>query len=573
MLYWVAVSVVSHRRRHALRPVPPSPAGLGLDGFRAWRSGQAEALRSVLHSARPFVFLEAPTGSGKSLIAVAAARAMGARLLYVVYTRQLQEQLARDFPVAVVMGRANYATANHPALTAEACELRPGRRHCPHCCSPRLRCSNGTPYCDAASRCPYLRARAQAEQAEMVVTNVAYLLHDLEAGGTIAAGRELVVIDEADELPGALAQHLSLELTQDDLSLLGTPLPHDPLSPDAWRAWAPSALDALDDARSHISALLDGEGDPMERARLARGLHRLESLRPRLERLAGDARTPWVVSAVDPSSGPFLLRPLRPAAYAPRLLWGKLEGRVLLMSATVLDAAALAQELGLRQASWDSFSLPSPIPPGRRPVLYMPVASLSHDNAHDTWPRLVRALDRLLDCHPGERGVVHTQSYRLAAHVLAHSRHRRRLVAHDDASGRVRALRRHSESRDAVLVSPSMERGVDFAGDRARFAVVLKVPYPNLADPWVAARLRSPGGQEWYAHETVRALVQACGRVCRGPDDYGVTYILDGAFGRLLARHRRLFPDWFLAALRELSWDEGVLPRPSHPNAKELAPR
>ncbi len=552
------MSVASHRSRPS-PSLPSTPARLGLSAFPSWRPGQRQVVQSFLQSSRPYVMLEAPTGSGKSLIAVAAARAMGARLLYVVYTRQLQEQLARDFPVAVIMGRNNYPTANHPSLTAEACELRPGRRHCPHCCSPRLRCSGPTPGCDAPSRCPYLRARALAEDADMVVTNVAYLLHDLEAGGGLVAGREILVIDEADELPSALVQHLTVHITADDLALLGMGPPHDPSLPGAWQEWASEALRALDAACDRLSELLEADDDPFERAGLARDLHRLQALQPRLERLAAGGRSPWVAAVEDPRWGPFTLRPLYPAAYARGLLWGRAEGRCLLMSATVLDPAALARDLGLPQGSWEHLSLPSPIPPERRPVVYMPVAPLSHTNAADTWPLAVRALDRILDRHRGERGIVHTQSYRLAAYVMSHSRHRRRLLGHQDAAGRSRALRRHAESEDAVLISPSMERGVDFAGDRARFAVVLKAPYPNLSDPWVEARLRAPGGQEWYARETVRALVQACGRVCRGPDDYGVTYILDAGVGRLLARHRRLFPQWFLAALREAP-DGAALP-------------
>jgi len=553
------MGVTRRNARNSRSPLPASPRQLGLP-FARWRPLQREALSWLLSRREPYLFLEAPTGAGKSLLGVAFARLKGARLLYVVHTRQLQEQLARDFPAAVIMGRANYPTANASHLACDACELRPGRRHCPHCCSPG--CQGETPHCDAAARCPYLRARREAEQADMAVTNTAYLLQDLEAGGSLADGCDLVVIDEVDELPAALVQHLALEIAPTDLELLQLPPPQDPLSIREWSLWVQAALAVLPERADALSRQLDEGNDPGERAQLALRLRRLEVLLPRLERLAEDDPFSWVASCDDLHRGPFLLRPLWPARYTSSLLWSRLEGRVLFMSATVLDAAALARELGLRQGSWAFLSLPSPIPPERRPVRYIPVASLSHDNTSASWPRAVAALDEVLALHPHERGVVHTQSYRLARYVLERSCHRGRLVGHSSAGERGQALASHGARRGAVLVSPSMQRGVDFAGDRARFAVVLKMPFPNLGDPWVAARLALPDGQEWYARETVRALVQACGRVCRGPDDYGITYILDAQFGRFLRRYRHLFPPWFLAALAAGEGHYG--PSPDH---------
>ncbi len=556
--------------QRAAATAPATPAFLGLPGFSRWRPGQRELLAHFLAARQRFVFLEAPTGAGKSLVAVAAAHLMRARLLYVAHTRQLQEQLAQDFPVAVIMGRGNYPTSNHPSLSCEACELSTGRRHCPHCCSPRLGCRDETPRCDAAVRCPYLRARRQAEEAEMAVTNMSYLLHDLEAGGALAEERQLVVIDEADELPGAIVQHLAVEVTPQDLQLLDMEPPERPEEAAAWRRWAGEAAPRGREAMAREEEALAAIDHPLERGEARQRMRRLEALLPRLERLAREDDVPWVAAAKE--DGGWLLRPLYPAAYASYLLWGRLEGRILLMSATIADARLLARELGIPSGAWSCLSAPSPIPPERRPARYIPAAPLSHANAERTWPLVVEAMDSILDAHPRDRGVVHTHSYRLATYVLSASRHRRRLVGHEGASDRSRALRRHQQGRNAVLVSPSMERGVDFMGDRARFAIILKTPYPNLGDPWVAARLASPGGQEWYAREAVRAVVQACGRVCRGPTDFGVTYILDASFGRLLKRHGYLFPQWFLAALQRHDGGETMTAAISSPAAGGARP-
>jgi ATP-dependent DNA helicase DinG len=87
---------------------------------------------------------------------------------------------------------------------------------------------------------------------------------------------------------------------------------------------------------------------------------------------------------------------------------------------------------------------------------------------------------------------------------------------------------------------------VDLPDDFLRFQVLTKLPYPDLGDPWTAARReRDP---RWYAIETAKGLLQAYGRSCRHAEDHGVTYVLDAQFARFLQHYRVLLPEWFLDA-------------------------
>jgi Rad3-related DNA helicase len=93
-----------------------------------------------------------------------------------------------------------------------------------------------------------------------------------------------------------------------------------------------------------------------------------------------------------------------------------------------------------------------------------------------------------------------------------------------------------------------MTEGFDFAGDLARWQVIMKVPYPNLGDKQVnAKRERDP---EWYQLETVKTIVQATGRICRSEDDFGVTYIIDADFEMLWGRYRSFFPEWWTESVQ-----------------------
>ena len=114
--------------------------------------------------------------------------------------------------------------------------------------------------------------------------------------------------------------------------------------------------------------------------------------------------------------------------------------------------------------------------------------------------------------------------------------------------------RKFRESRPedgAVLVACGMYEGVDLAEDAGRFQVIAKVPWPSLADR--AIRYRSDTDPEWYIWNTLKDVIQACGRICRGPTDWGDTIILDGSMDRLLtsAAEYGIIPTWFQAALEQ----------------------
>src|SRR5207237_1189052 len=169
--------------------------------------------------------------------------------------------------------------------------------------------------------------------------------------------------------------------------------------------------------------------------------------------------------------------------------------------------------------------------------------------------------------------LIHAGSYPAARRLLVELGERapraaRRSLFVDSSAGKARALDQHRTSPEpTVLLSPSMREGVDLPDDFLRFQIITKMPYPDLGDPWTAARqARDP---RWYALETAKALVQAYGRGCRHAGDHGTTYILDAQLQRFLARYRPLLPPWFLdaarAALTESKRTPADRPRPAGP--------
>lgn len=95
-----------------------------------------------------------------------------------------------------------------------------------------------------------------------------------------------------------------------------------------------------------------------------------------------------------------------------------------------------------------------------------------------------------------------------------------------------------------------MTEGVDLLGDLSRFQVVVKVPFLNFKDPYVAARKKRDA--RWYDWQTAMHLIQATGRSVRSETDFAETYILDRDFESFRQRSRTLLLSWWwLSAVRE----------------------
>jgi Rad3-related DNA helicase len=83
--------------------------------------------------------------------------------------------------------------------------------------------------------------------------------------------------------------------------------------------------------------------------------------------------------------------------------------------------------------------------------------------------------------------------------------------------------------------------------------------YPNRSDKLVEALYQQePDYMTW---ETAKTTIQQTGRICRGPTDYGVTYIIDTAFGNPSTRQYGLYQaagQFFSNDFKEaLQWQRG----------------
>jgi len=228
---------------------------------------------------------------------------------------------------------------------------------------------------------------------------------------------------------------------------------------------------------------------------------------------------------------------------------------VFLMSGTILDKNLFCQLNGLDMTKAVYYSIDSPFPTKNRPIFYMPLGKMSYTKKEETFKQYVPYIQKILNKYPDKKGIVHTNSFELASWFSRDVKDPR-LVYHD-SSNKDEVLQEHFDSeKPTVIVSPSMDTGVSFDDDKARFQVIAKIPYPSLASQ--KNKLRQKNNPEWYSWKTVSGLIQMTGRAVRSNEDFADTIIIDGSFSDLLRHSGHLFPHWFQEAIKKINVKVGA---------------
>jgi Rad3-related DNA helicase len=243
------------------------------------------------------------------------------------------------------------------------------------------------------------------------------------------------------------------------------------------------------------------------------------------------------------------LEPIWAFDYLDKYVFSKYD-MVFLMSGTILDKNLFCQLNGLDVQKAVYYSIESPFPVKNRPVYYMPLGKMSFKQKEDTFKNYVPFINKILKKYQDKKGIIHTNSFELASWIsrdLSDSR----LVYHD-SSNKDEVLQKHYDSdKPSVIVSPSMDTGVSFDDDKARFQIIAKIPYPSLASQ--KNKLRQKNNPEWYSWKSISGLIQMTGRAVRSVDDFADTIIIDGSFSDLLKYSGHLFPHWFQEAIKKVN--------------------
>ncbi len=230
-------------------------------------------------------------------------------------------------------------------------------------------------------------------------------------------------------------------------------------------------------------------------------------------------------------------------ADVPSPFWNAKTEKIILMSATI--GAKELELMGLANRRTLYVDVDSPIPKERRPVLFQPVADMSYTSQDENIEAMAANIIDIADHYDG-KGFVHAP-YSLAAKLKPYLEHDARFMFHTsdpkDKKDCYEKFYKLEASSRKIMVGSGMMEGLDLKYGVAEWQAIVKVPYPSLADP--AMRHIAKTDSDYYTWIASRDILQASGRVCRSPDDYGDTYLLDTGFANWYEKAKTSLPKWF----------------------------
>ena len=571
-----------------------------LPGGGETRTGQlrmAELVDEAL-AGRATALVEAGTGTGKSLAYLVPIVASGRRAVVATATIALQAQLvesdvplvakALDRPVSVALlkGRRNYLCRqrlvelqrserseqlqllggrnpdNHLADVVEwAAETTDGDREELDPSPPEdvwSAVSVGADECPGATRCPSggecfsEMARQRAAAADIIVTNQHYYGLNLASGGVLLPEHDVVVFDEAHQLPEVLGATCGTELGGGRFRALGRRVrailtdtdPADDLDRSAGDIddlLRPVVGQAIDDLGPLVGAAVLGRDradtviaalrklEPTEGSDVAARIDRTMLAATRLVAdidavlEAEDSDVLWVDGSPD---HPVLRRtPLELEAVLESNLWP--DRTVVLTSATLADGVGV--QLGLPvDAAVERVGSPFDYP--ELGLLYCPT-DLPPPRNDDHRRAVQDEMIGLIEAAGGRTlglftsyGAMADAAERLTDE-LDHP-----ILVQGDAPKSALIERFKDDPTSVLLATLSFWQGIDLPGSTLTLVTIDRLPFPRPDEPVTQARRDRAGRFAFREVDLPRAqtlLAQAAGRLVRRADDRGVVAVLD----------------------------------------------
>lgn len=529
--------------------------------FQTIRKEQKSAIEFALdayESGKKYVILELGTGVGKSATGICIARYMEAHGdpiknnddetltgAYVVTTQKiLQEQYLRDFGpssgknlVRSIKSSNNYqcgfysdqSCAESKRILTKLSKQLAGTDFQKHC----------------KMTCPYSVEKQQFIDSPISVTNFPYILAESMYAGKLEP-RALLVVDEAHNTESELGKFIEVTFSEKFARDVIKCKPPKNDTQSAIYDWVSTTylkalkkhLSSLEKSLMKLSNDIEGYGIHSKQYEI------LDKHICKIDRFTEVYKPEnWVMNVAAPpfenkkAGKKYEFKPIDVSPYSYETFF-RLGGRVLLMSATIVDKEIFCESLGLDVDEVAFLTIPSPFPVENRPIHYISTGSMSKSSIDKTLPVVVETVKMLLEKHNKDKGIIHCTNYRIAKYIKENI-DQSRLMLHD-STNRDEVLKVHISSKEpTVLLSPSMMEGVDLKDDLSRFQIICKVPFPYLGDLVVKKRMEK--NERWYPYMTAKSIIQSLGRSIRNENDHAVSYILDSDWERFYRMNKKLF--------------------------------
>lgn len=521
--------------------------------YETIRKQQEYILSKLPNAKKRFLVIEAAPGTGKSAIAKTLADYYSSSYILTA-TKQLQDQYKHEFKdVCIMKGKSNYKCAQDNYVYCNMAE-----------CNKDVSIKGD---CLRKNLCTYYNMKNKAMRSKDLVTSYSYFFTfmkqqpDKSLIGSCFQKRDLLVIDECHLLEQQLTGWSSMNLVFKDLNEKYNFM--SVLQGDFQMFVALSAkhLDSgytkenqeyiydlsicinkrLEELSAEIKSIDKDDAAYSSTMKLISSLGNMAK-KINMFNMSIDKKF-WIIEPIADGAG-LTVQPLKVEKLFTEYVNPWAMKKVVFMSATILNVKLFCEELGIDQDDVDIIRVGSAFDPKKSPIYYTPAGKMNYKSIQSTMPNIVKYVDKIIDAHYTEKGIIHTGNYQIATEIKANSKYADRLLLRNGYESNEDLIKRHCDSPEpTILLSPSLSTGTDLRDDLSRFQVVVKMPFASLADKRV--KIKSELNPEWYACEMLRTLIQACGRSTRSEDDFSATYILDSSLYYWLRKYYKMIPAQF----------------------------
>jgi Rad3-related DNA helicase len=530
------------------------------------RASQVEVLKAIeVAFAKGYknVLLEAPVGSGKSAIAVACGKFYGeAHIL--TPRKSLQDQYAGDFnkeSLCTMKGRSAYPctyrsednAAEHHQITSKIAAgkiifMSPTTLSCAEapclldvdkarkCRQPEPALGKPGEYVDTYS-CPYHVAIDTAQNKNLIVHNLHSFIFQTYYGGRFQK-RELLVVDECHEVEGILRGFAEKKVVL-PVSLKDEEMPVE------------GQLQTMAD----WAGFLNGFSDKFSTRARNSGSSQQEEFQEILLNMEGISEMVGTkfVTSIDRDPAAKRTRLTFTPEYVGNLVDKYISNygeKRLFMSGTIYSKDLYCRLTGLRPEETCFIKIGSSFPKANRPIYLKPDYTV--DTSHKMWDQnfaeMITKIKKIMAIFPDDKGLIHAPSYHTGLTLLNALKSTNRVVTHDKDNFQTALLNFYASEAPLVFLSPTCQQGVDFKGDRSRFQIILRVPYPSTADAFMEKKVKEDF--PYYNYQALITFGQQIGRINRSDDDFGVTFLMDERFNKFISNNMRILPKWLTEAIK-----------------------
>lgn len=528
--------------------------------FRLYQKDILEKCVSFFNNNGRLVFLEAPTGFGKSAVNLALAKSFE-NTFYITPQKMLQDQVSREFKhdVAVIKGRSNYVCIE--AETKESTMFK-AKKDVITC--DKGPCKRNKDFkCEKKDICHYWVAKLKALGSQIALMNFSYFLMEnmIPEGATHKFGnRELLIIDE-----GHNVDHHILDLIS--VTMSGKTIPFDVFKSDSFQKQVSAIETSKDENKMSLIEDLIGEVN-LECSAILREINQKHELSNKdlqiqekiakfqisSEKFLQDFKENEWIETIDKvlvgkeSLKKISVQPIYLRRFGEKFIWSRAE-YFIISSATIFPNRFI-KEMGIpfTQERILQLSVPSTFPIENRKVIDASVGKLTQSEKEQNLPLTIEKIKQIIsrqDCQG--KGLIHCHSYQNMKYLLEHFSNSSRFIFHEkgDREDVLKEWMKSNDNPGKILVSVAMTEGLDLKDELCRFQICFKCPYPDLNNKRTQKRVMVYNDYYWYNLQALITLIQMYGRAVRHEKDWALFFYLDSSVNNLCKRYRMVLPVWF----------------------------